>query len=244
MNNSKVIVITGASSGIGEATAQRLAQDGHKVVLAARREEKLKSIVNHIEGEATYKVTDATSHDDLKALAQFTLQQYGRIDVWMNNAGVMALSPIGNGRVEDWGHMIDLNIKGVLYGINAALPTMREQQSGHFINISSVAGHKTSPGSAIYGSTKMAVRFLSETLRQEEVQAQSNVRVTVISPGIIDTNLPDSVNDEDVAEHVRKGYEALAVPPERVANAIAYAINSEEDTSLNEIVIRPTNQEL
>lgn len=244
MENKKVIVITGASSGIGEATAQRLAQDGHKVVLAARREDKLKSIVEQIDGEATYKVTDATSNEDLQSLAEFTKDKYGRIDVWMNNAGIMALSPIGNGRVEDWDNMIDLNIKGVLYGIHAALPTMREQKSGHFINISSVAGHKTSPGSAIYGSTKMAVRFLSETLREEEVQAQSNVRVTVISPGIIDTNLPDSVKDEQVAENVRQGYAALAVPPERVANAIADAINTDEDTSINEIVIRPTNQAL
>lgn len=245
--NEKVIVITGASSGIGEAVAQTLVKKGHNVVIAARREEKLKQITQELKdekGNVAYVVTDVTNRSDVDDLAKQTLNMFGRIDVWVNNAGIMALSNLDSGRVGEWDQMIDINIKGVLYGINAALPSMRKQNSGQFINISSVSGHKTGAGSAVYAATKFGVRAISETLREEEALANSNIRVTTISPGAIDTELPSSVKDQNIAGGINEFYENLAIPAERIAKAILFAIDIDEDTGINEILLRPTNQPL
>lgn len=244
---SKVVVITGASSGIGEATAKLLATQGNKIVLGARREDRLADIAETIKdggGEATYKVTDVTSLDDVEALAQAALDTYGRIDVWMNNAGLMPHSEFIKGKVDDWNRMIDVNLRGVLYGIHAALPIMRKQKSGHFINISSVAGHVVRPAAGVYAATKFGVRAISEALRQEEALAQSNVRVTVISPGAIATELVEHVTDKEQKASMDAYYDEYAVSPDRIAQAIAFAINTPEDTGMNEIIIRPAAQQL
>ncbi|AYG37956.1 SDR family oxidoreductase [Lactiplantibacillus pentosus] len=243
--SKKVIVITGASSGIGEATAKLLASQGNQLVLGARREARLQEITQAIEnagGEATYAVTDVTDLDSAKQLAKKAVDTYGRIDVWMNNAGLMPQSVLAEGKVTDWNRMIDVNEKGVLYGINAALGIMREQQSGHFINTSSIAGHIVGPGSAVYSATKQAVLAISEGLRQEEAQAGSNIRVTVVSPGAIATELTNSITDEEVKKGTEQFYDLFAISPERVAESIAFAINAPADASINEIIIRPSKQ--
>ncbi|MGO4543485.1 SDR family oxidoreductase [Paenibacillus sp. 2TAB23] len=239
----KVVIITGASSGIGEATAKLLAQQGAKVVLAARREERLKTIVNEIKqdgGEAVYIQADVVSSEDMQKLAQFALDQYGRIDVLVNNAGTMPVSRLNELRVAEWTQMIDVNIKGVLHGIAAVLPTMREQQSGHIINISSVAGHEVHPTSAVYSATKFAVRAISEGLRVEE-SPTSRIRSTIISPGITESELLHTVKSPEV-QAMASHFTALSISPYRIAGAIAYAINEPEDTGINEIIIRPTLQ--
>lgn len=243
--SKKVIVITGASSGIGEATAKLLASQGNQLVLGARREARFQEITQAIEnagGEATYAVTDVTDLDSVKQLAKKAVDAYGRIDVWMNNAGLMPQSVLAEGKVTDWNRMIDVNEKGVLYGINAALGIMREQQSGHFINTSSIAGHIVGPGSAVYSATKQAVLAISEGLRQEEAQAGSNIRVTVVSPGAIATELTNSITDEEVKKGTEQFYDLFAISPERVAESIAFAINAPADASINEIIIRPSKQ--
>ncbi|WP_428958783.1 SDR family oxidoreductase [Levilactobacillus brevis] len=243
--SKKVIVITGASSGIGEATAKLLASQGNQLVLGARREDRLQDLVQEIKtqgGEATYAVTDVTNLDSVKTLAATALSAYGRVDVWMNNAGLMPQSALSEGRVKDWENMIDVNEKGVLYGINAVLGIMRKQQSGHIINTSSIAGHIVGPGSAVYSATKQAVLAISDGLRQEEAQAGSHIRVTVVSPGAIATELTNSITDENVKKGTEQFYNEFAISPERIANAIAFAINSPEDTAINELIIRPTKQ--
>ncbi len=201
MSESKVIVITGASSGIGEATAKLVAKDGAKVILGARRENKLKKIADGIEklgGEAAYQATDVTDDNQVEALAKLAIDKFGRIDVWLNNAGIMPQSILSEKKINDWNNMIDINIKGTLYGIGAAISHMDKQKSGHIINVSSVAGHTAHSGSAVYSATKYAVCAISESLRQEMVEAKNNVRVTVISPGAINTDLLSSVTDPEV----------------------------------------------
>lgn len=243
---NKVIVITGASSGIGEATAKLLAQRGAKLVLGARREEKLQQIVNDIiaaGGAATYEVTDVTDLTSVKALAQTALDQFGRIDVWMNNAGFMPASEFSAGKVDDWNRMIDVNLRGVLYGIDAALATMRQQKSGQFINIASVAAHTVAPGGGVYSATKAGVWMISEALRQEEAAAKSNVRVTVVSPGAVATEFVDHVTDRGDKQALTSYYEQTAISPERIATSIVAAINLPADAAINEIVIRPTIQD-
>lgn len=192
MSKTKVVVITGASSGISKATAKLLAEDGAKVVLGARRENKLQEIATEIEklgGEAAYQSTDVTDDDQVESLAKLAIDKFGRIDVWVNNAGIMPQSILSEKKIDDWNNMIDINVKGTLYGIGAAIPYMDKQKSGHIINVSSVAGHTAHQGSAVYSATKYAVRAISESLRQEMVDAKNNVRVTVISPGAINTVL-------------------------------------------------------
>lgn len=242
----KVVVLTGASSGIGEETAKELAGKGAKVVLAARREERLQELKNAIEsdgGEVTYKVTDVSSREEMLALGQFAIDQYGQVDVMINNAGLMPLSTMGEMKIDEWDKMIDVNIKGVTYGIAAVLPHMRERKQGHVINVSSVAGHKVSPSAAIYSGTKFAVRAISEGLRQEEVAAESNIRTTIISPGMVATELADSISDENVRESLKEGYRSgKAIQPEDIARAIRYAIEQPEEVSVNEIIVRPSNQ--
>lgn len=245
MSESKVIVITGASSGIGEATAKLVAKDGAKVILGARRENKLKKIADEIEklgGKAAYQVTDVTDDNQVEALAKLAIDKFGRIDVWLNNAGIMPQSILSEKKINDWNNMIDINIKGTLYGIGAAIPYMDKQKAGHIINVSSVAGHTAHSGSAVYSATKYAVRAISESLRQEMVEAKNNVRVTVISPGAINTDLLSSVTDPEVKAGMEKFYESFGISVDRVALTIKEAIDMPADAAWNEVIIRPTNQ--
>ncbi|AXH05317.1 SDR family oxidoreductase [Lactiplantibacillus plantarum] len=245
MSESKVIVITGASSGIGEATAKLVVKDGAKVILGARRENKLKKIADEIEklgGEVAYQATDVTDDNQVEALAKLAIDKFGRIDVWLNNAGIMPQSILSEKKINDWNNMIDINIKGTLYGIGAAIPYMDKQKSGHIINVSSVAGHTAHSGSAVYSATKYAVRAISESLRQEMVEAKNNVRVTVISPGAINTDLLSSVTDPEVKAGMEKFYESFGISVDRVALTIKEAIDMPADAAWNEVIIRPTNQ--
>lgn len=240
----KVVVITGASSGLGEATARFLSAEGATVVLGARRLDRIESLADELtrrDGKALAVATDVTQFEQVKRLVDTAVQTYGRVDVIVNNAGLMPLSPLERLKIDEWNRMIDVNIKGVLYGIAAALPYMKQQGAGHIINVSSVAGHKVTPASAVYSATKYAVRALSEGLRQEV--KPYNIRTTVISPGAVATELIDGVTEPDIAEAIR-GIVAIAVPAESFARAVAYAISQPEAVDVNEIVFRPTRQEL
>ncbi len=241
----KVVVITGASSGLGEATARHLSAQGAIVVLGARRADRIQSLADELtkRGKKALAIrTDVTHVDQVKRLVDEAVQTYGRIDVMLNNAGLMALSPLERLKIDDWDRMIDVNIKGTLYGIAAALPYMKEQQSGHIINVSSVAGHKVRPNGAVYSATKFAVRALSEGLRQEV--KPYNIRTTVISPGAVATELPDSITEQDIAKNIQEFYEAYAIPADSFARAVAFAMSQPEDVDINEILFRPTRQEL
>ena len=240
----KVIVITGASSGLGEATARLLSAQGATVVLGARRLDRLQTLadaLNKAGGKALAIKTDVTRHAQVKSLVDAAVNTFGRIDVMINNAGLMPHSPLERLKIEDWDRMIDVNIKGVLYGIAAALPPMQAQKGGHIINVSSVAGHKVRPGSAVYAATKHAVLALSEGLRQEV--KPYNIRTTVISPGAMDTELIDSVTEADVAAGLRKLYD-IALPADAFARAVAFAISQPHDVDINEILFRPTRQDV
>ncbi|MCA0974661.1 SDR family oxidoreductase [Halomonas denitrificans] len=239
----KVVIITGASSGLGEATAKRLAKGGARLVLGARRDDRLKRLCEEIKaegGQAVYRVTDVTDREQVEALAQLARDEFGRIDVLVNNAGLMPLSPLDKLKVDEWDQMVDVNIKGVLYGIAAVLPTMREQHEGHVINLSSVAGHVVFPAAAVYCATKFAVKALTEGLRQE---SGGEIRATNISPGAIDTELTHSISDDDTAKGVNELY-TLAIDADAVARAIAFAVEQPADVDVNELVLRPTRQEL
>jgi len=239
----KVVVITGASSGLGESTARHLARLGAAVVLGARREERLNAIVEEIKaegGQATARAVDVTRREDLAALVKHAVSTFGRVDVMINNAGLMAISPIAELRVDEWDRMIDINIKGVMYGIAAALPLFQQQGAGHFINISSVAGIKVfSPGGSVYSGTKYAVRAISEGLRHE---VGSSIRTTTIEPGAVDSELKHGSGHEASAQAVAEFYKQ-AIPAESVARAIAFAIEQPADVDINEIVLRPTSQD-
>lgn len=239
----KTVVITGASSGLGEATARHLASAGAKVVLGARRLDRLQALSNELglpEGSAVE--TDVTDADQVKHLVDQAVRLHGRIDVIVNNAGLMPHSPLERGKIDDWDRMIDVNLKGVLYGIAAALPHMKEQKSGHIINVSSVAGHKVRPGSAVYAATKTAVRVISEGLRQEV--KPYNIRTTIVSPGAVESELPQSITEADVAAGIADFYERYAIPAESFARVVAFAIAQPDDVDINEILFRPTAQEL
>ena len=239
----KVVVITGASSGLGEATARRLAKDGARLVLGARRIERLQALAKELVlGDGAAVQTDVTQCDQVRRLVDHAVQTHGRVDVILNNAGLMPHSPLERGKVEDWERMIDVNIKGVLYGIAAALPHMKAQKSGHIINVSSVAGHSVRPGGAVYSATKHAVRVISEGLRQEV--KPYNIRSTIISPGAVATELPDSITEPDVAKSIHDFYERFALPAESFASMVAFAMSQPEDVDVNEILFRPTRQEL
>ncbi|MAU10283.1 MAG: oxidoreductase [Anaerolineaceae bacterium] len=241
--DGKVVVITGASSGLGEATARLLSAEGASVALGARRIDRLQSLVDELTGrggKALAVETDVTDYDQVKRLVDAAVQTYGRIDVLINNAGIMPRAPLEHLKIDEWNQTIDVNIKGVLYGIAAALPYMKEQKSGHIINVSSVAGHKVGPENAVYAASKHAVRVISEGLRQEV--KPYNMRTTVISPGAVATELPNAISDPDIAEGIHKFYEEIAIPADSFARAVAYAMSQPEDVDVNEILFRPTRQ--
>jgi NADP-dependent 3-hydroxy acid dehydrogenase YdfG len=241
----KIVVVTGASSGLGEATARLLSAHGATVVLGARRGDRLELLAKELEGhggKALAVTTDVTRREQVKALVDSAMHTYGRIDVMINNAGLMPQAPLERLKIDEWDRMIDVNVKGVLYGIAAALPHMQRQKAGHFINVSSVAGHRVGPGFAVYAATKYAVRALSEGLRQEV--KPYNIRTTVISPGAVATELPDSVTDPDASKRIRTFYEQVAVPADSFARAVAFAMSQPEEVDINEILYRPTRQEL
>lgn len=239
----KVVVITGASSGLGEAAARLLAANGAKLVLGARRLDRLRALSGELGlGDAAAVRTDVTSFDQVRHLVDHAVATHGRIDVMLNNAGLMPHSPLERVKVDDWNRTIDVNIKGVLYGIGAALPHMKAQKSGHIINVSSVAGHKVRPGSAVYAATKHAVRVISEGLRMEV--KPYNIRTTIISPGAVESELPDSITEPDVAAGIRDFYAANAIPASAFADMVAFAISQPETVDINEILFRPTSQEL
>jgi len=240
----KVVVITGASSGLGEAAARHLSAEGASVVLGARRIDRLTALAAELSGrggKALALATDVTDRDQVKRLVDAAVETYGRIDVMINNAGLMPQSLLERLKIDEWDRMVDVNIKGVLYGIAAALPHMKQQKSGHFINVSSVAGHKVRPGGTVYSATKHAVRVISEGLRQEV--KPYNIRTTIISPGAVDTELPDTITDPDVAVAMRKFYDDIAIPADSFARAVIFAMSQPEDVDVNEILYRPTRQE-
>ncbi|MDH2330455.1 MULTISPECIES: SDR family oxidoreductase [Paenibacillus] len=240
----KVVIITGASSGIGEATAKELASKGAKLVLAARREARLQKLQEAIQnngGQAVYKVTDVSSHEQMEELADYALKEFGKIDVMVNNAGVMPLSPVHEKKIKEWDLMVDVNIKGVLYGIAAVLPTMRERREGHIINVSSIAGHLVFPASSVYSGTKFAVRAITEGLRREE--CINNIRTTIVSPGSIDTELTAAISNSELKTAINEVMK-IAIEPSNIARAIAFAIEQPADVAINEMIIRPTIQEL
>jgi NADP-dependent 3-hydroxy acid dehydrogenase YdfG len=238
----KVVVITGASSGIGLATARHLASLGASVSLAARRKERLDVLVDEIQqagGTAIAFTTDVSKREEVDALIAATIAEFGKIDVLLNNAGIMPVSMLESLHYDEWESMIDINIKGVLYGIGAALPHFKARMSGHFINVSSVAGHQVSPSSSVYSATKFAVRAISEGLRQEV--KPYNIRTTVISPGITESELTNSITDELIKPMIGSIMQ-LAIPAESIARAVAYVISQPAEVDVNEIIIRPTAQ--
>ena len=240
---NKVVIITGASSGLGEATARRLAKSGAKLMLAARREDRLKELaddINQSGGTAKYQVTDVTDRSQVEALAKATHQAYDRIDVLVNNAGLMPLSPLAALKVDEWDKMVDVNIKGVLYGVAAVLPVMKQQKSGHIINLSSVAGHQVFPSGVVYCATKFAVKAISEGIRLE---GNGEIRSTNISPGAVATELTSTISHEESAKNADQMY-GVAIDADAIARAITYAIEQPGDVDINEMIIRPTKQDL
>ncbi|MFE4174052.1 SDR family oxidoreductase [Streptomyces sp. NPDC056909] len=237
---SKVVLITGASSGIGEATARRLAAAGHPVVLGARRAERLAALAKEIEadgGSALPHTLDVTDPLSVRAFVTAAHDRYGRVDVLVNNAGVMPLSRLDALRTDEWDRMIDVNLRGVLHGVAAVLPIMSAQGAGHIVNIASVSGLRVDPTAAVYSATKHAVRALSEGLRQESRE----LRVTVISPGLTRSELIDTIGDQDTKDAVT-GQMSIAIPAAAIGEAVHYAITQPSDVDVNELVVRPTVQ--
>ncbi|WP_393087441.1 SDR family oxidoreductase [Streptomyces sp. LN704] len=235
----KIILITGASSGIGEATARLLAARGHHVVLGARRTDRLEALVQDIRatgGDADYHSLDVTEAEDVRAFVDSAHRVHGRVDVMVNNAGVMPLSKLEALKVDEWNRMIDVNVRGLLHGIAAALPLMRRQRNGQFVNVASIGAHAVSPTAAVYCATKYAAWAISEGLRQE---VGGDIRVTTISPGVTESELADSISDPVGREEMRT-YREVAIPASAVAEAIAYAVGQPPEVDVNEIVVRPT----
>ncbi|MGW3292770.1 SDR family oxidoreductase [Streptomyces xiamenensis] len=236
---AKVVAVTGASSGIGEATARRLAADGHRVFLGARRTDRLAALTEEINaagGTAAYRPLDVTDAASVRDFVSGARTRFGRLDVLVNNAGVMPLSPLDALRTDEWDRMIDVNLRGVLHGIAAALPLMREQEGGgHLVNVASVGAYEVSPTAAVYCATKFAVRAISEGLRQE---SGGRVRVTLVSPGVTESELADGISDP-VARSAMAAYRAVALPASAVADAIGYAVAQPREVDVNEIVVRP-----
>jgi NADP-dependent 3-hydroxy acid dehydrogenase YdfG len=238
----KVIVITGASSGIGAATALMLAKNGAKVVLGARGLDGLASLAETIKnagGDVVYAQTDVKDQQQVTALVALAITEFGKIDVLINNAGIGPISPLDDLKVAEWEDMVDINIKGVLYGIAAALPIFRQQGFGHIITTGSTAGLKTVPNQVVYSGTKFAVRAIMEGLRQE---AGKNLRVTLISPGFVNTNFVSSISNPDVKAQLTEMRDQMAIPADAIANAIVYAIAQPSSVDVGEIIVRPTAQ--
>jgi NADP-dependent 3-hydroxy acid dehydrogenase YdfG len=245
MIKDKVVIITGASSGIGEATAKRLASEGAKVVLGARREDKLKQIVDEIEkdgGQAVYQELDVTKPSDNDAIVRLATERFGGVDVIFLNAGVMPNSPLSALQTDDWNQTVDVNIKGVLNGVASVLPTFIEQKSGHVVATSSVAGLKAYPGGAVYGGTKWFVRDFMEVLRMESATEGTNIRTATIYPAAIGTELLGTISHEDTAEQMESLYDTYQISPDRIASVVAIAIDQPEDTTINEFTVGPANQ--
>jgi len=245
MIKDKVVLITGASSGIGEATARLLARQGAKVVLGARREERLQQIVSAIESEggtATYLVTDVTKPSDNEGLVNIAKEKYGRLDVIFLNAGLMPTAPVSALKTEEWNAAVDINIKGVLNGVAAAMPHFLAQKYGQIIAVSSVAGLKAYPGSAIYGGTKWFVRDFMEVLRMESAMEGTNIRTSTIYPAAVKTELLGGISDPGAAAAMQKLYDQHAIPPERIADVVSFAISAPADTTINEFTVGPANQ--
>ncbi|MEU8938461.1 SDR family oxidoreductase [Streptomyces goshikiensis] len=240
--DGKVVAITGASSGIGEATALLLAARGARLVLGARRSDRLTDLVGRITeagAEAVYIRTDVTRREDLHALVGLARERFGRLDVLVSNAGSGAISPLDDLRVDEWDQMVDVNIKGVLHGIGAALPVFRAQGSGHFVTTASTAAFRVVPAMAVYAGTKFAVRAICEGLRQE---AGDSVRVTTVSPGQVHTEFAEASSNPEIRARITQTRDRLAIPPEAIARAIAFAIEQPAEVDVNEIVVRPTAQ--
>lgn len=241
----KVVIITGASSGIGEATAKLLASKGAKLVLGARREEKLQALTEAITkdgGKAVYQETDVTKAEDNKKLVALAKSEFGKVDVIFLNAGLMPNSPLSELKSDEWHQMVDVNLKGVLNGLEAVLPEFIKQQSGHVITTSSVAGLKAYPGGAVYGATKWAVRGLMEVLHMESAQEGTNIRTATIYPAAIKSELLGTITDEQTAKDFNALYNQYEIGPDRVANVVAFAIDQPEDTNVSEFTIGPTTQ--
>jgi NADP-dependent 3-hydroxy acid dehydrogenase YdfG len=245
MIKDKVVIITGASSGIGEATAKLLASKGAKVVLGARRENKLKQIADEIGkngGQAVYRELDVTSPSDNDNIVKLARETFGGVDVIFLNAGLMPNSPLSALKTDDWHQMIDVNIKGVLNGLAAVLPVFIEQKSGHVIATSSVAGLKAYPGGAVYGGTKWFLRDFMEVLRMESAMEGTNIRTTTIYPAAINTELLDAISDKGTAASMQKIYDQYGISPDRIASVVGFAIDLPEDTTVNEFTVGPANQ--
>ena len=241
-NDGKVVAITGASSGIGEATAELLAARGAKLVLGARGADKLNAVAARLSasgGDVVTRVTDVSRRGDLAEFVSLATDTHGRLDVLVSNAGIMPVSPFDEHSVDDWEAMVDINVKGVLFGIAAALPVFRRQGFGHFVNTASTAAFRVTPGQSVYAGTKMAVRAISEGLRQE---AGQDLRVTIISPGMTSTNFAESVTDPATRADLERRRDLIAMSPAAVARAIAFAIEQPSDVDVGEIVVRPTAQ--
>lgn len=238
MSGRKVVLITGASSGIGAATARKLAAEGHQVFLGARRTEHLEQLVSEIVGaggEAAYRRLDVTDPTDVQSFTEAARERFDRVDVLVNNAGIMPLSPLAALKVDEWNRMLDVNVRGVLHGIAAALPIMQAQGSGHFVNIASIGAYEVVPTGAVYCATKYAVRAISEGLRQE---SDGTIRVTVVSPGVTESELAETISDPQARENM-KAYRAVSIPAAAIANAIAFAIDQPAEVDVNEITVRP-----
>lgn len=238
--DTKVVLITGASSGIGEATVRLLAQKGLRIVLGARRTDRLEAIASEIRdkgGVAAYRALDVTNLEEMQTFVEFAKDQFGRVDVVVNNAGLMPLAKLEALKIDEWNRMIDVNIRGVLHGIAAALPLFKQQQSGQFVNLSSIGGHNVYPTAAVYCATKFAVWAISEGLRQES----TDIRVTIISPGVTQTELANTTTDAEAAQWLEE-FRGAVIPADAIARAIAFAIEQPADVDVNEIIVRPIGQ--
>jgi NADP-dependent 3-hydroxy acid dehydrogenase YdfG len=237
----KVVIVMGASSGIGEAITMKLAQEGAKIVIAARRQDRLKALVELLpKANISYAVADVTNNEDVQAVVDLAVEKYGRVDVLFNNAGVMPTAPLSEARFDEWRQMLDINIMGVLNGIAAVLPIMKKQQSGQIVTTDSVAGHVVFQRGAVYCGTKFAVRAIMEGLRQEE--RENNIRSTLITPGTVDTELHTTINDPENREWVENLQRTIGLKSSDIADAVAYAISTPETVAVSEIIIRPTKQ--
>ncbi|WP_312630439.1 SDR family oxidoreductase [Pantoea piersonii] len=243
--SGKVIVITGASSGLGECTARHLSALGAILILGARRTERLQTLVTELEkqgGKAIAVATDVTRKEQVEALIKTAVEKFGRVDVLLNNAGLMQQSRLDSLKTDEWDNMIDVNLKGTLYGIAAVLPYMQAQKSGHIINVSSVAGHKVTPAGSVYCATKHAVRAISEGLRSEV--KEWNLRTTIISPGAVTTELTDHITEKEIGQGMRDFYKQHAVGPDSFARIVEFALSQPAEVDINEILYRPTSQEV